>query len=274
MRAEGLRVGAASSNGLSLPVTGSAARVGAAFGTGFRRYRLADGRTGFANTAAPLLQPAISALVQTVIGLDTVHQPQRIGAGDATAPPARAAATTAKSATPQVATGGPQPCAAAAFAGSALGAFTADRFASMYRFSPLYGAGAFGQGVHVALLELDGSNHGDVAAYQACYGTNATVNYLPVDGGNATAQTIEPNLDIETIIGLAPQATVDVYEAPLAGNSFYDVLNAIVVADTAPVVSISWGGCELGRARSDFEPFTTLFARGHGAGPDGRRRVG
>ncbi|HEX4489872.1 MAG TPA: PKD domain-containing protein [Acidimicrobiia bacterium] len=261
LRAEGLRVGTASANRLSLPVTGSAARVGAAFGTGFRRYRLADGRTAFANTAAPLLRPAISALVQTVIGLDTVHQPQRIGAGDAAAPPARAAATTAKSAASQVVTGGPQPCAAASFAGSALGAFTADRLASMYRFSPLYGTGAFGHGVHVALMELEGSDHGDVAAYQACYGTNATVNYVPVDGGNATPRTPETNLDIETVIGLAPQATVDVYQAPPAGNAFYDVLNAIVTADTAPVVSISWGSCELVTARSDLEPFTTLFAQ-------------
>jgi YVTN family beta-propeller protein len=259
LRAAGLRVAAVSTNGLSLPVTGSAARVGAAFGTGFRRYQLADGRTAFANTAAPLLQPAISAYVQNVIGLDTVHLPQRIGAGDAVAP-THATATTPKSATPQVVTGGPQPCAAAVNAGAANGAYTADRLASAYLFSPLYAAGAFGQGVHVALLELDGSNHGDITAYQACYGTNATVNYLPVDGGNSTAQTGEPNLDIETIIGLAPRATVDVYQAPLAAGSFYDVLNAIVTADTAPVVSISWGSCELGNLRSDLAPYSTLFA--------------
>ena len=52
-------------------------------------------------------------------------------------------------------------------------------------------------------------------------------------------------MDIEDIIGLAPQATIDVYQAP--GTSNDDVLavySAIIDNDSDPVVSTSWGECE------------------------------
>ena len=49
-------------------------------------------------------------------------------------------------------------------------------------------------------------------------GQEHAVNYVPVDGG-ATAdpsdsEGLEMALDIEDIIGLAPEATIDVYQGP------------------------------------------------------------
>ena len=43
--------------------------------------------------------------------------------------------------------------------------------------TPLYAEGDFGQGVSVALVELEDDSPADIAAYQSCYGTDATVNY-------------------------------------------------------------------------------------------------
>jgi len=111
--------------------------------------------------------------------------------------------------------------------------------AAFYGFDPLYALGDFGQGVKVALVEFEPNLPTDVAAYQVCYGTDTTVNYIPVDGGTGSgAGTGEAALDIEDIIGLAPDATVDVYQE---GNSnSWDVYSTIVNSDTDEVVSVSW----------------------------------
>ena len=62
-------------------------------------------------------------------------------------------------------------------------ALTADQIASAYGFSGLYQAGDQGQGQTIALYELEPNDPGDIAAFQSCYGTQASVSYVPVDGG-------------------------------------------------------------------------------------------
>ncbi len=146
---------------------------------------------------------------------------------------------------PHQATAGPTPCAAASVANQ-YGSLTADQLASYYGFDPLYSSGDLGQGVNVALVEFEPDLATDIAAYQACYGTDATVNYIPVDGGAGSgAGTGEAALDIENVIGLAPEATVDVYQQPNGGTqSTWEAYSAVVNADADQVVSTSWGLCE------------------------------
>jgi subtilase family serine protease len=113
-------------------------------------------------------------------------------------------------------TAGPTPCTAASGIAKYYGSYTADQLASYYGFDPLYSLGDFGQGVSVALVEFEPDLSSDIAAYQACYGTNATVNYIDVDGGAGSgAGSGEAALDIEDVIGLAPEATIDVQEPAL-----------------------------------------------------------
>ena len=91
----------------------------------------------------------------------------------------------------------------------------ADQIASAYGFPALYRAGDQGAGQTVALYELEPNLTSDIAAYQACYGTGASVSYVPVDGGvGSGAGTGEAALDIENVIGLAPRANVIVYQGP------------------------------------------------------------
>ena len=72
-----------SANGLSLGITGSASKVGGAFSTSFKRYRLRSGRNVFANTSAPALVPGLAGRVQGVFGLDTLPQMHPQGLGQA-----------------------------------------------------------------------------------------------------------------------------------------------------------------------------------------------
>ncbi|MHB8458094.1 MAG: protease pro-enzyme activation domain-containing protein, partial [Acidimicrobiales bacterium] len=256
LTSKGLRVGALSGNHLGLSVSGTAGQIGKAFSLSFRQYKI-GGRTAFANTAAPKLPGSIASFVQGVIGLDNLYRAQNF------AMPGRRSQHP-RSITPHVVTGGPQPCAAAVSAAPNWSAYTADQFASAYKFSSLYQAQApdLGAGATVALFELAPNSTSDIANYQACYRTSTSVSYTQVDGGSGASGTgagIEPTLDIEEIIGLAPKANVDVYQGPNTNTGLIDTYSAIVTNDTAQVVSTSWGTCEPQAGSSIPAAENTLF---------------
>ncbi len=252
LRADGLQPGPISGNHLSIPVTATAGQLARAFSTSFEGYRLGS-RAAYANTSAPLFPAAVAPYVQGVVGLDTLTQPRPLDLS-------RGAARRPAAARPQVVTGGPQPCSDAQGAAQEYSAYTADDLASAYNFSSLYGAGDEGSGITVALYELEPDLPSDIAAYQSCYGTDTSVNYIEVDGGAGSGDGLgEAALDIEDIIGLAPQATIDVYQAPNSNSDAYDNYNAIVSADTAQVISTSWGLCEAEAGSSFIADEATLF---------------
>ncbi|HEX3514426.1 MAG TPA: protease pro-enzyme activation domain-containing protein, partial [Trebonia sp.] len=245
LRADGLTPGPLSANHLTLPVTATAKQFAGAFSLGFDRYQLSGGRVAFANTTAPLFPGAAAQYVSAVVGLDTLSTPQPIG-------PSQIAKRLATGASPHVVTGGPQPCSTIAGPAASAGVYTADQLASAYNFSGLYQAGDEGAGVTVALVEFEPNLTSDISAYQACYNTDTTVNYVPVDGGAGSGPGGgEAAADIEDIIGLAPKATIDVYQAPQATangiteTELLDEYNAVMHSG-AQVISTSWGTCEAG----------------------------
>ncbi len=250
LRSEGLHPGEASTDRLLIPVTASASAIDRAFHVRLVRYRLPDGRTAFTTLAPPSISSLVSRDVDGVVGLSDLVQPQSLLAS------ARAHRTLLprSSALLHPRTAGPTPCTAAASIASSYGGYTADELAAFYGMTPLYSLGDFGQGVHVALAEFQADLPSDISAYQACYGTSATVNYIPVDGGAPPSTDVSPEaaMDIEDLIGLAPQATIDVYQAPSGSNGdALDVYSTIVDDDTDPVVSTSWGECEQDQEASD-----------------------
>jgi subtilase family serine protease len=257
LRAHGLNPGQVSANGLAIPVSATAGQLAQAFSTSFERVVVRGGRTAYANTSAPALDSSIAADVQGVIGLNTLALPEHTVVPETSSHPSATAA-------PQVATGGPQPCSDATTAASGIGAYTADQIASAYSFPGLYGAGDFGAGQTVALYELEGNFPADISAFQSCYGTSASVSYEEVDGGPATPVAsnddgLESELDIENVIGLAPEANVLVYQGPNSGTGAYDTYNAIVSQDKAHVVSISWALCEPLDDSAEMSAENTLF---------------
>ena len=158
------------------------------------------------------------------------------------------------------ATGVAQPCSAATSAGAAYGAFTADQIASAYGYQNLYDDGDLGSGAAVALYELEPFSSSDIASYQSCYGTDATVTTSTVDGGAGTgAGSGEAALDIEDVIGLAPQAKIHVYEGPNTNQGALDTYEQIVSNDTEKVISTSWGLCEKEEGNTAAASENTLF---------------
>jgi kumamolisin len=230
-----------SGNGLSIPLAATAGALGRAFSLPLERVRLASGRTAYANTSAPQFADAVGGAIQGVVGLDDLSQPQpllspspHVGA-DAGVRPVGGGADK----------GGPDPCPTAVAEAAGDDAYTSDQLASAYSFSSLYGEGDLGAGQTIALFELEPDLSSDVAAYQACYGTDTSVSYVTVNGGvGSGAGSGEAALDIEGVIGIAPAASIIVYQAPNSQEGLLADYSEIVSQDKANVISTSWGECE------------------------------
>ncbi len=265
LRARGLTAGAVSRGSLSISVAAGAAQLERAFSVSLTRMAVRGGGTAIRANAAPAVAASVATAVQSVVGLNTTAAPRPllVRARPGAAPP-RGTGRTPSSAG-HVATGGPQPCTAARAAAPGQQAFTADQIASAYGFSGLYATGDRGAGVTVAVYELEPDDSSDIAAYQSCYGTHAAISYVPVDQGAGTGPgSGEAALDIENLIGLAPNVNVLVYQGPNSnsgapGSGPYDTFSAIVNQDRARVVTVSWGQCEAALGQTDAAAENTLF---------------
>jgi hypothetical protein len=69
----------------------------------------------------------------------------------------------------------------------------------------------------------------------------------------------EAAMDIEQIVGLAPQSRVIVYQAENAGHAEADILSRYVSEDAAKVMSSSWGACEPFQDAKEMETVNTLL---------------
>jgi hypothetical protein len=254
LRAHGLRPGRLSPNGLSISVSADAHTMAKAFSTSFDRIAVRGGRTAYANTTAPRVDAQVAGDVQAIIGLDSISHARPL------ALPGRTHGHSARVA-PSVATAGPTPCSTARAVADGAGAHTADQIATAYGFDGLYRAGDLGAGQTVALYELEPNLKSDISAYQSCYGTSTSVTYAPVGAGAGTgAGQGEAALDIETVIGLAPAASLIVYQGLNTTDGAYDTYNAIVSQNRARVISTSWGECELNLGATAAQAESTLFA--------------
>jgi subtilase family serine protease len=252
LRGRGLRPAPVDANRLYIEVNATAAQLEKAFSIGLERYEL-GGRVAYANTAAPLFGAAVAKAISGVVGLESLVVPQHMSI-------LTMRSKVRPHVTPHVVTGGPQPCSAASLAGDFYSSYTSDQLAAAYKFSSLYGASDFGAGQTVALFELEPNLKTDISAFQSCYGTSAKVSYIKVDKGAGTgAGQGEAALDIEDVIGFAPKAAVDVYEAPNTNTGLYEDYSDIVKQDKAKVISTSWGECEAESSATVLKEENTLF---------------
>ena len=258
LRDEGITPGRVSANRLTIPVTATAAAVDRAMAAGVTRYRLPGGRVAFANAAAPRFPAAVAAGIQGVLGLSDVYTARSLTSVPRS--PAGHVVTAAPRHASAAAVPGPKACTPAAQAAGQFGGFTASQLAAYYGMSPLYGMGDLGQGVRVALVEFEPNLASDVTAYENCYRISTKVNYVEVDNGAGTGDgSGEAALDIEDVAGLAPDATIDVYQAPNGTDAdVYDDYAAIMQSDDQ-VVSTSWGDCEADLSSALSNDEHTLF---------------
>jgi subtilase family serine protease len=245
LKAAGLSPGAVTADRLTIPVTATAAQVDHAFDVSLVDYRLPGGRVAFANSAAPAIAASVAPIVQGVLGLNDLYQARPESLHRKTAGPARRVSLSARprDGVARPSTAGPKACPAATDSWPN----TMDVYASYYGMSQLYGLGDLGQGQKVALMEFEPDLSSDIGAFESCYGISTPVDYLPVDGGAGPAGpgSGEAALDIEIVAGMAPDATIDVYQAPnTIDGGMYDIFSQFVTNDDESTMSTSWGFCE------------------------------
>jgi hypothetical protein len=249
---EGLTVGATAPDGLLVPVSGSAAQMGTAFGVGFDQDQLPTGRIVRVPTASPAVPRSLAGVVQGVVGLDDLAQarPQMSRPVGGTARENRAETGIEPHA-------GPAACAPAQAAGT-----TATELAKAYSMSSVYGTDE-GQGVTVGIYELEPYAPSDIATFESCYTPHPspTITPVSVDGALPTSGpgTGESALDIEMVVGMAPEANIDVYVGRNSGVGPLDVYSAMVNGDAAQVLSTSWGQCEPDAGTALIEVEASLF---------------
>ncbi len=262
-------------NGLSLSVRGSARSVARALDTTLADVRTRTGARYTANLSPLSLPVAIAGEVAGIAGLD--DPPARLTDdlvvarhGITTTPSVRAKA--APAALP-LASGAVTPsttCAsqiANAYGTGDAAGYRADEIASAYGFNTLYATGDLGAGKTIALVEFSSFDASDISTYASCYGITPNVTPVLVDGGSGVspaANVAEAELDIEDVLGLAPDARILVYEGSASSGtpsntSAYDVYAAAVDQDTAQVISTSWGTCESESDSTTLKMENTVF---------------
>jgi subtilase family serine protease len=237
----GLAVGPTAADGLVIPLSGTTAAVGRAFGLGLEQVRLPTGGVAQAPTAAPLVPASLAQAVEGVVGLDDVARavPEltTTAATPATQPTGLGRAPHAIGHVDTFTCG-------SQIAGS--GAVTADDLAQAYSWPVNTGSG-----VTIGVYELEPYTPSDISTFENCFSPaiattpqGVSVNGAQVTQGNDSRQVGESALDIDMVLGMAPGAAVKVYVGENGGSGPLDTYLAMVDDTSIDVITTSWGQCE------------------------------
>lgn len=201
--------------------SGTAAQVAKTFHAELHRRR-ANGETHFANVADPSVPEALADLAGEIRGLDDFHlRPPRL----TKIAPAYTASNGAHYLAP-------------------------DDLAAIYDIAPLYQAGYDGTGQKLAIVGQTDINLADIRGFRSQFGLPAKDPQLVLDGpdpGVSSGDQVESDLDLEWSGAVARNAAVlFVYS-----QDVYQSLEYVIDQNLAPVVSMSYGGCELGVSSSN-----------------------
>ncbi len=221
LKSEGFTIERQARGGNWIAFSGNAGQTSRTFGVRIHRYAV-DGETHFANAGVPQVPEALAGIVSSFLGLDDFHmQP----AGRLVTP--------------------------AFNMGSQHNLAPAD-YATIYNLAPLQQAGLDGTGQTIAIVGESDIITSDLRQFRSLYGLPANTPQMILYGGGDpgfTGALAEGELDLEWAGAIAPKASlVYVYGA----DAFAAMLYAIEAA-VAPVVSVSYGICEVGVAAQAYE---------------------
>jgi len=228
LESQGLTVAAVARGHNSISVNGTAAQVEAAFQIELHQYSL-GGEMHFATSTEPSVPAAFSGIVSSIRGLHDFRMKARNRAPV-------------------------HPDDNSSLCGNHC--IAPDDLATIYDIKPLYAAGINGTGQKLVIAGQTVVNLADINTFRSNYGL--TVNppqTLLVPGtrnpGVSESDVPEADLDLEWSGSVARNANIIfVYS--------YDVMTAVQYAidqNLAPVVSVSYGNCELETAQVDMSAY-------------------
>ncbi len=252
LTSQGLKIESQFPNGTIVKVTGSLATVGDAFHTSFGRVGVGS-EERLAIMSEPVIPAALSPVIRSVQGLtQTRYEPQSRWSVRVL-PPA--------SIQPQTDLGG------------GVYAILPNDFGVIYDIAGVYGTGNKGATVgskvqRIAIIGKSRIAAADISNYEALAGLPSlqpTVVLAGTDPGVATSANVgyasEATLDVDRVIGTAPEAQADLV---IAADSKTDDGVDIAIAYNIntlrdPIMTISFGSCEAQNGSAETDYLNSLF---------------
>ncbi len=209
-------------------MSGTAAAVRYAFGAAIHRYRVA-GTVRYANAGAPALPRELEGVIGGIRGLND-FRPR---------PHARL-----------------RPRLTSSVTGNHF--MAPGDFATIYNVWALYSGGLDGTGQRIAVVGQSAIQLSDIAAFQTASGLPVKNPQIVVTGpapGSNAGDAEETDLDIEWAGAVARGATIVLVEAQDA----FTAATYAIDNNVAPVLSITYGACEVALAPSDINSLNSLF---------------
>jgi kumamolisin len=226
LQENGLSVTDVSPNRTLISAEGTVSQLEAAFGVTINKYtvKLSTGvtKTYLSNDRDPVIPTRLSAIVESVMGLDTIAEFES-----------------------RLRTKEPRATA------SAPRGFSPQEISKVYDYPNAHnpnvkGTRLSGKGKTIAVATAYTYDQKDIDEYWKQFNivrTGTLTNEFI--GGTATKLNEETTLDLQTVSGLAPGADVIMYMGVDSKfTNFTLVFNKIVTDDKADIMSISWGLCE------------------------------
>lgn len=198
---------------------------------------------------SPTLPRPLQGYVTEVLGLNTEPSTWRNLPPNPNPPTPRPSNEVVTPGSPTI-SGTPEGCSEAL----AKNGFTPNQLLTAYGVEPLHQAGFQGQGITMAVMELNAFDQTSIHTFTSCYGIQPSFTPQVVQVGSSvpTEASGEPFLDIEVLSMVAPQLS-NLYVFQTAPQSFADwvILYAAPLnsqnteGNPVNVISSSLGNCEL-----------------------------
>jgi Pro-kumamolisin, activation domain/Abnormal spindle-like microcephaly-assoc'd, ASPM-SPD-2-Hydin len=266
LQKSGFTVGNVNKGRTIVEFSGTAAQVQNAFHTQIHRY-LINGVEHTANDRDPQI-PA--ALAPVIIGISSLHdffaQPQSVLGGLVKRNKKTGKITPVNETQP-----GPKPQLTYTDGGGFIHEdITPFDFATIYNSLPLWNKGIDGTGVAIGISAVSDIVLSDVATFRSSFGLPANapvVIHNGTDPGTNGGQ-VENTLDVEWSGATAPGATVVMVVSASTKTTGGDQLSDLYIIDNeiAPIMSASYGQCELKLGTSGNAAYNLIWQQGAAEG--------
>jgi uncharacterized protein (TIGR03437 family) len=256
---QGLQVVSVARGRSWIAVSGTAAQVDGAFQTEIHNY-LVDGETHFANASAPSVPAAFGSVVQGIRGLNDFRLKPRShrSSSKPSVPNSKPGVPKKNSAQPRYTS-----------ASCDTHCVAPGDFATIYDVTPLYGAGINGAGQKIAIAGQIEVNLSDIEQFRSMFNLPANDPQTVLVPGSRnpgsnpnSGDLAESDLDLEWSGAVAQNATIIfVYS-----NDVMTSLEYAIDQNLAPVVSVSYGSCELETPASEYNAFVAWAEQANAQG--------
>jgi subtilase family serine protease len=259
LTSQGLKIDSIAPNGVIIDASGTMALVGNAFHTSFGMFGAGD-KQRISAVSEPLIPAALSPVIRSVHGLTEVQYEPQSSFTVHERPDGRTQ--------PQTDLGG------------GLYAILPNDFAVIYDIASVYASGDEGATIgskaqRIAIIGKSRVVASDISNYESLAGlpsVQPNVVLAGTDPGVATGANIgyasEATLDVDRVIGTAPEAQMDlVISADTTTDDGVDIAMAYNINTLRdPIMTISYGSCEVenGSAETDYlnSEFETAASEG------------